>query len=616
MAVAKVVVNGNAIVDMTDATATADKILSPYTAYGADGEKITGTASGGGGDEAFHIVYSFSSITGPVTFSENYADIKGAVLVGEDIILDPATLVYGSMAACVLGYVTNTTFGTKTFTEGICFRLEVPASNGVVYDVMYGYSNNVLTQELVLYADPPASGTINITKNGTTDISEYAYANVQVSSSGTEYIVNVAFDGDEFSTDKTWSQIQTAYNAGKTIAVSASPASDITADGAWDATNNRFDYWVRLYSAGTPQKMTELEYYLTSTGLTRNEYVQYLKPTGTYTVDSAGTKDVTNYQYASIQSGSAGTPTATKGTVSNHQVSITPSVTNSTGWITGSTKNGTAITVTASELASGNKEITSSGTGIDVVGYSTVSVASGSVTAPVSISGSSATVSTGTNTLTLTKDISVTPNITTAGYISSGTAGTSSVSLTASVNTRSSSDLSASGATVTAPAGYYASSASKSVASGSATGPSSLSASSATVSTGTNTLTLTKTGVSTTPTVSAGYVSSATASTATVALTASVTTKAAATIHPSSSSQSIASGTYLTGAQTIAAVTTTNLTASNILSGVTVKVGDSSDDDCVASVTGNVTFQTYYTGSSAPSSALGVDGDIYLQTGS
>lgn len=76
----------------------------------------------------------------------------------------------------------------------------------------------------------------------------------------------------------------------------------------------------------------------------------------------------------SVASGTAGTPTATKGTVSNHSVSVTPSVTNTTGYITGSTKTGTAVTVTASELASGNKDITANGTNIDVVGYSTVSV--------------------------------------------------------------------------------------------------------------------------------------------------------------------------------------------------------------------------------------------------
>ena len=62
-----------------------------------------------------------------------------------------------------------------------------------------------------------------------------------------------------------------------------------------------------------------------------------------------------------------------------------------------------------------------------------VAIPSGSVTAPSTISGTSATVSTGTNTLTLTKTVSVTPNVTEMGYISSGTAGNSSVSLTASV---------------------------------------------------------------------------------------------------------------------------------------------------------------------------------------
>lgn len=75
-----------------------------------------------------------------------------------------------------------------------------------------------------------------------------------------------------------------------------------------------------------------------------------------------------------MPSGTAGTPTATKGTVSNHAVTVTPSVTNSAGYISGGTINGTAVTVTASELASGNKAITENGTDIDVVGYSTVSV--------------------------------------------------------------------------------------------------------------------------------------------------------------------------------------------------------------------------------------------------
>lgn len=70
------------------------------------------------------------------------------------------------------------------------------------------------------------------------------------------------------------------------------------------------------------------------------------------------------------------------------------------------------------------------------------------------------------------------------------------------------------------------------------------------------------------------------------AVTGSIQSQAAQTIHPSSSDQTIASGKYLSGAQTIKGVLLTNLSAANIKKDVVVKVGDSTDDDCVTSVTG------------------------------
>lgn len=203
------------------------------------------------------------------------------------------------------------------------------------------------------------------------------------------------------------------------------------------------------------------------------------------------------------------------------------------------------------------------------------------------------------------------------GYTGLGTVTVNAISSTyvgSGIDRWSSSDLSASGATVTAPAGYYQNAATKTISNGSVTAPSTISGSSATVTTGTNTLTLSKT-VSVTPNVTtAGYISSGTAGNSSVSLSASVTTQAAQTIYPSTSDQTIASGRYLTGTQTVKAVTYSGLSASNILSGVTVKIGDSADDDRIVAVSGSVTFQTYYTGSSAPSSSLGVNGDIYLQT--
>ena len=136
------------------------------------------------------------------------------------------------------------------------------------------------------------------------------------------------------------------------------------------------------------------------------------------------------------------------------------------------------------------------------------------------------------------------------------------VLVTGNIPSKSASDLTASGATVTVPAGNYATQATKSVATGSATAPNSISGTSASVSTGTNTLTLTK-SVSVTPSVTPGYVSDGTAGNASVSLTASVTTKAAATITPTTTDQTIADGTYLTGTQTIKG--DANLVASKIV---------------------------------------------------
>ena len=151
--------------------------------------------------------------------------------------------------------------------------------------------------------------------------------------------------------------------------------------------------------------------------------------------------------------------------------------------------------------------------------------------------------------------------------LSGNTAYANGTKYTGTIATKTSTDVTASGDTVTVPAGYYASSVSKSVSAGSATAPATITGSSASVSTGTNTLTLSKT-ISVTPTVTAGYVSSGTAGNSSVSLTASVTTKGAATYTPTTSNQEIASGTYLTGKQTISG--DANLVASNIKSGVSI----------------------------------------------
>lgn len=137
---------------------------------------------------------------------------------------------------------------------------------------------------------------------------------------------------------------------------------------------------------------------------------------------------------------------------------------------------------------------------------------------------------------------------------------------------RSASDLSASGKTVSVPVGYYPTPCTKDVADGSATTPAttitsnpSISVSSSGLITATNSKTQ-----SVTPTVSAGYVSSGTAGTITVggSNTSQLSVQAAQTITPTTSNQTISSGKYLTGTQTI--LGDINLIAANIRQNKTI----------------------------------------------
>ena len=106
------------------------------------------------------------------------------------------------------------------------------------------------------------------------------------------------------------------------------------------------------------------------TGITRRSSSDLTASGATVSVPSGYYQ---NSASKAVASGTAGTPSATKGAVSNHSISVTPSVTNTTGYITGSTKTGTAVTVSASELVSGSQTITDNGT-VDVTNLAQVVV--------------------------------------------------------------------------------------------------------------------------------------------------------------------------------------------------------------------------------------------------
>ncbi|MDV3426902.1 MAG: hypothetical protein LIR50_06880 [Bacillota bacterium] len=215
------------------------------------------------------------------------------------------------------------------------------------------------------------------------------------------------------------------------------------------------------------------------------------------------------------------------------------------------------------------------------------SISNGSATTPATTVTANPSISVNTTTGLITATASATKSVTptvSAGYVSSGTAGTitvngsnteqlstvngstitptessqvavaankytlgavnvgaiSSTYVGSGINRLDSTDLSASGATVTVPAGYYAEAATKSISNGSATTPATTITANPSISVNSSGLITATTSAtqSITPTVSAGYVSSGTSGTVSVSgsNTSQLTVQAATTITPTTSS--------------------------------------------------------------------------------
>lgn len=217
-------------------------------------------------------------------------------------------------------------------------------------------------------------GTKTITENGTgIDVASYQYADVNVQNDYPTFTIFVEYDPTEITCDKTYAECLTCwqnadYRATFDFVLPISESETVTRHfGAAALEMSTQEGWIKFgaETTGDPVNDVFITYHSSGT-FTFDETPVPTRSSSDLTVSGATVTAPSGYYPSNatktVASGTEGTPTATKGTVSNHSITVTPSVTNTAGYIPGGTQTGTAVTVSASELVSGSETKTANGT--------------------------------------------------------------------------------------------------------------------------------------------------------------------------------------------------------------------------------------------------------------
>lgn len=350
MGINKVQYGNTTLIDLTNDTVTADKLMQGYTAHDRSGALIIGTATGGA--EQGNVWQDANGYL-------HLDDESGISLQTKSVTPTESTQTvtpdsgYYALEEVNVGAISSSYVGS-----GITRRSSSDMTvSGATVTAPSGYyasnaskavsSGSATTPATTVTANPSisvnSSGLITATASATKSVTPTVSAGYV--SSGTAGTITVS--------GSNTSQLST--QAGKTVTPTESEQTAV-ASGKYTTGAVKVGAISSTYvGSGITQRDSDD---LTISGAT------VTAPSGYYSASAS----------KSVASGSAGTPTATKGTVSNHSVTVTPSVTNTTGYITGSTKTGTAVTVSASELVSGSLPITANGNNIDVTNYASVNV--------------------------------------------------------------------------------------------------------------------------------------------------------------------------------------------------------------------------------------------------
>lgn len=276
----------------------------------------------------------------------------------------PATTVTANPSISVnsSGLITATTSASQSVTPTVSAGYVSAGTAGTI--TVSGSNTSQLTTQ--------AAKTVTPTESEQTAVASGVYTTgiVKVGAISSTYVGSGIDQRDE--TDLTASGATVTVPAGfyaeqetKSVATATHADPTVSINSSTGLVTASHTQTAGYVSAGTTTDTLQLTTQAAAT-ITPSTSSQTAVAAGRYTTGAV--------TVAAMPSGSAGTPSASKGTVSNHSISVTPSVTNTTGYIEGGTKYGSAVTVSASELVSGSQTITANGN-VDVTNLASVTVA-------------------------------------------------------------------------------------------------------------------------------------------------------------------------------------------------------------------------------------------------